>query len=230
MKFFAPFAVLLTITGSADAFAPSINAHQSSTALFSTLPPSSEWKGYYTNYDDSKVVKTDADVGFDPLGFSDTKAGLFFMREAEIKHCRLAMLAAASWPIAELFDKPLANLLGQPVIVDATDRNPSLLNGGLEKISPIYWAAILVAAAAVDLTQINMANTDPTYTPGNLGWDPLGLYPKDEAGKKSMLAKELRNGRLAMIAITAFAAQEYVTQSGIVDQTPIFFKPFAGLL
>jgi len=110
------------------------------------------------------------------------------------------------------------------------DRNPSVLNGGLDQVSPLYWATILVAAGAIDLIQINKANTDPTYTPGDLGFDPLGLYPKDTAGRKKMMAKELRNGRLAMIAIAAFAAQEYVTGSGVVDQTPMFFQPLGGLL
>jgi len=100
------------------------------------------------------------------------------------------------------------------------DRNPSVLNGGLDRVNPLFWVAILVAAGAIDLIQINKANHDPDYTPGDLGFDPLGLFPKDEAGRKTMLAKELRNGRLAMIAIAAFAAQEYVAGSGVVDQVP----------
>ena len=45
------------------------------------------------------------DAGFDPLGFGKDKEGLTFMREAEIKHSRLAMLAVVGWPIAELMDK-----------------------------------------------------------------------------------------------------------------------------
>jgi len=138
-------------------------------------------------------------------------------------------LAAAGWPLAELFDRPLANLIGQQPVVDAVDRSPSVLNGGLDKINPVYWAGILAAATFIDLYQINKANTDPDYTPGDLGFDPLGLYPKDKAGQKLMLAKELRNGRLAMIAITAFAAQEFVTKSGVIDETPFFFKFLGGL-
>ena len=73
-----------------------------------------------------------ADGGFDPLGFcvnglpagmpgtfsaaqpsdSDLKANLMWMREAEIKHSRLAMLAAAGWPLAELWHGGLAGALG----------------------------------------------------------------------------------------------------------------------
>ena len=75
----------------------------------------------------------------------------------------------------------------------------------------------MLAAGAIDLIQINKSNYDPDYVVGDLGFDPLNLYPKDEAGRKNMMAKELRNGRLAMIAISAFAAQEYVSGSGIVE-------------
>ena len=45
------------------------------------------------------------DVGFDPLGFAKNKEDLLNYREAEIKHARLAMLAAAGWPLSELFGK-----------------------------------------------------------------------------------------------------------------------------
>jgi Chlorophyll A-B binding protein len=132
-----------------------------------------------------------------------------------LHRCIYYRLAAAHWPIAELFDRPLATFLGQPAVVDATDRSPSVLNGGLDKVSPVFWVTILLAASAVDLYQINKANYDSEYTSGNLGFDPLGLYPKDKEGQLKMMAKELRNGRLAMIAISAFAAQEWVSSSGV---------------
>eukprot|EP00977_Amphora_coffeiformis_P014092 scaffold3849_cov179-Amphora_coffeaeformis.AAC.30 len=182
----------------------------------------------------------------------------FFMRESEVKHARLASksnqtstlplhrddalthsslnlftqcwYAAAGWPVAELLDRPLAKVFGMQPVVDEAGRSPSILNGGLDKINPVFWVSILGAAFVIDMIQINKANADdPEYFPGNLGWDPLGMYPKDEAGQKAMQAKEIRNGRLAMIAITAFAAQEFVTSLGVVEETPAFFKPFFGM-
>ena len=39
-------------------------------------------------------------------------------REAEIKHARLAMLAAAGWPLAELWHGPLAKITGSPYALD----------------------------------------------------------------------------------------------------------------
>jgi len=88
MKFSA--AIALSVIASASAFAPSKRASSTSALQMSDMPKQTEWKGYYTNYDDNQVVKTSADVGFDPLGLADLY-GTFFMREAEIKHCRLAM-------------------------------------------------------------------------------------------------------------------------------------------
>jgi hypothetical protein len=169
------------------------------------------------------------DVGFDPVGFAKSKADLMSYREAEIKHGRLAMLAAAGWPLSELFDKKLAGLIDMAPLVDAQDRAPSLLNGGLGKVSPVYWIAVLLFAGAVDVYGIKKSK-QPGYTPGDLGFDPLGLYSKDVAGQEAMQLKELKNGRLGMIAVTAFAFQEFVTKLGVVDETPAFFKPIGSVL
>jgi hypothetical protein len=169
------------------------------------------------------------DVGFDPLGFAKDEYELRNYREAEIKHARLAMLAAAGWPLSELFDKQIANALHLEPALNSADRVPSVLNGGLDKISPIYWLAVVAMAGAIDVFGIQQQGK-PGYVAGNLGFDPLGLMPKDEEGKKWMQTAELKNGRLAMIAITAFAVQEAVTKMGVVNETPIFFKPLLTAL
>ena len=79
------------------------------------------------------------------------------------------------------------------------------------------------------------------YQPGDLGFDPLrlhtfrasfGLDPITEAisreeklrrAKLDMELCEIKNGRLAMLAITAYAAQEFVSGIPVVQQTPFFF-------
>ena len=70
------------------------------------------------------------DVGFDPLGFSNSKEALYRMREAEIKHSRLAMLAAAGWPLSELWHNGLAKAVGMDSLLMSENRAPSVLNGG----------------------------------------------------------------------------------------------------
>ena len=85
-----------------------------------------------------------------------------------------------------------------------------------------------------------------SYTPGDLGFDPLGLYdvlaaqvpPMIELrmkadpqvridwvnfNRKQMEAQEIYHGRAAMIGITGFAVQEFIWGTPVVAQTPLFF-------
>merc|ERR1711953_1291920 len=155
-------------------------------------------------------------------------------REAEIKHARLAMLAAAGWPLSEVWDKKIASLLGWAPILDGSDRVPSLLNGGLGKVSPLYWVGCIAVAGAVDVYGIarkNAGGGNQDYIPGDLGFNFFGLYPKnDENGQKRMQLAEIKNGRLAMIAIFAFAIQEAVTKVAVINETPLFFYPLGETL
>jgi len=166
------------------------------------------------------------DVGFDPLGFAKSREDLLNYREAEIKHARLAMLASAGWALSEVFDKKIAIALHLTPLIDSTNRVPSVLNGGLDKVNPFYWLACFAAGAAVEFYGINKSKSnDASYLPGNLGFDPLSLYPKDEEGQRRMQLAEIKNGRLAMIAIFGFAIQEFVLKVGVVNETPFFFFP-----
>ena len=48
------------------------------------------------------------------------------------------------------------------------------------------------------------------YYPGNLGFDPLGLRPSNPKEFEDIQARELSNGRLAMLAAIGMMAQELV--------------------
>ena len=48
--------------------------------------------------------------------------------------------------------------------------------------------------------------------------------------RKMMDTAEINNGRLAMLAITGYAFQEFLWGTPVVDQTPIFFTFFGDLL
>jgi light-harvesting complex I chlorophyll a/b binding protein 1 len=63
------------------------------------------------------------------------------------------------------------------------------------------------------------------YEMGNLGFDPLGLAPKDDPEAwKTIQTKELNNGRLAMIAIAAFTAEELVSKQEIFEHLALRFE------
>jgi hypothetical protein len=61
-------------------------------------------------------------------------------------------------------------------------------------------------------------------------FDPLGLAPKDDpAAWKEIQTKELNNGRLAMIAIAAFTAEELVSKQEIFEHLALRFEKEAIL-
>lgn len=128
-----------------------------------------------------------------------------------------------------MLDRKIADFFGLDSLLDAYDRAPSLLNGGLERVSPVWWGTCLGLCAAIDLDAIVKSRSgDPNYFPGKLDWDPLNLYPSDGEGRARMELAEIKHGRLAMIAVAAFALQEYVTKLGVIDETPFFFFPLSA--
>lgn len=50
--------------------------------------------------------------------------------------------------------------------------------------------------------------------PGDFSFDPLGLYPVDAEKQKAMQLAELKNGRLAMIAIGGMVTGAAITGNG----------------
>eukprot|EP00607_Mallomonas_marina_P003914 CAMPEP_0182436546 /NCGR_PEP_ID=MMETSP1167-20130531/82169_1 /TAXON_ID=2988 /ORGANISM="Mallomonas Sp, Strain CCMP3275" /LENGTH=249 /DNA_ID=CAMNT_0024628837 /DNA_START=81 /DNA_END=830 /DNA_ORIENTATION=- len=169
------------------------------------------------------------DVGFDPLGLAKSTKTLYWMREAEIKHARLAMLAAVGWPLSELWHKEIASVFSLPSILADGGRAPSLLNGGLS--SPFASGMLIMSiiiAGYLESSAMNSGNVfwdsekPKDYIPGDFGFDPLNLHGL-KGNKKIMQENEIKNGRLAMIAITAFAMQEAATGLPVVEQTPYLF-------
>merc|ERR1719484_531334 len=91
-------ALLLTL---APAGAILMSAPRKSEALPWLDAPTEPWYGEMAG-----------DCGFDPLGLAASPALLTYYREAELKHARLAMLAAIGWPASELWDDGLSGLVG----------------------------------------------------------------------------------------------------------------------
>jgi Chlorophyll A-B binding protein len=162
------------------------------------------------------------DRGFDPLNLSNDESALTWYRDAEMKHSRLAMLAAVGWPIAELYHKAIATNFDLPSILNVQDKVPSVLNGGLDATNPLFWVAAISAAAAIEF--IGTKQLDKGAEPGDFGFDPLGLLKnKSEEDKFFWKEAEIFNGRLAQLAILSYVLIEAVSGTGIVNQTPSLF-------
>jgi len=162
-----------------------------------------------------------------PFGFGgDDMESLIDRREAEIKHSRLAMLAVVGWPLAELWDKKIASFLEVDDSLTSTGASPSLLNGGLEKIPVEYWLIVVSIAGIFEIdSQATKEEKGKNYIPGDCGFDPLKLFPEDKKDQFDMQTKEIKHGRIAMMAILGFVVQEALYRTPVVAETPIFFKP-----
>jgi hypothetical protein len=96
------------------------------------------------------------------LSAEDQEAKLVWMRNSEIKHGRLAMLAAAGWPLSEFASggslKELTN-----------GRAPSLFNGHLLDHTPFLFVVFSGMAA------VEFLNKDKPISDGDYDFDPLGF-------------------------------------------------------
>jgi hypothetical protein len=195
-------AALLALCGSAAAFAPSTSSMKSSAL-----------KGSFID----ELPGALAPMGlFDPLNLSDTdEATLKRYREAEVTHGRVAMLAVVGFLVGEKVE-------GSSFLFDSQITGPAINH--LAQVPPIFFVALTLAIGAAELKRATMGFVEPDkqvftiregYTPGDIGFDPLGL--KDKFGDmQTIQTKELQNGRLAMLAIAGFVAQELVDGKGIL--------------
>lgn len=155
----------------------------------------------------------------------EARRKVMWMREAEVKHARLAMLAAAGWPLSELLDGSISKLFGLPYVLEATGgRAPSVFNGHLFEGPQGYFVLLAALATAVleANTLDNVEGLTPTeYVPGDLGFDPLELRGK----RADMHLAEIKHGRVAMLAVAGFSVQEAIWGVPVVEQTPQFFHP-----
>jgi len=138
------------------------------------------------------------DVGFDPLGFTDIQS-VHYLRQAELKHGRVAMLAVVGLMAQSLFHLPGAmHEVASPF--EAVAKNPAA------------QAQIFSFIACIELATIEK-QVNCEGEAGDLGFDPLGMTPKDAASYETMKLKELKNGRLAMFASLGILVQSILFPS-----------------
>lgn len=142
---------------------------------------------------------------FDPLKISSslTPEGIKYVREAELQHCRVAMVGILSLVTLDAFREELSvHFLSN---LDISTQTP-------------YWLGV----SAFEFTRMgagwknpftenksNYFKLDSHYQPGNV------FKLNKDAVSQNLYEAELSNGRLAMIGCLGYIAQELVTGAKI---------------
>jgi len=167
---------------------------------------------------------------FDPWGLvSDMSVQeIKRYRESEVTHGRVAMLATLGYLVGESFHPFFGGIVSGPANSHLTQ---------VQEVAPAFFTLLTIAIGASELYRaktgwktaqsLQKAIDDPNnalgavlnddYYPGDIGFDPLGLKPKDAKGFAIRQTKELNNGRLAMLGAAGMIVQEQITHETIFE-------------
>ncbi len=137
-------------------------------------------------------------VGFwDPFGLSTNKSdeAMFYYRESEVKHGRVAMAACLGWYLNAGGIHPAFN--------------SELSNDPLEaasQLAPVAWVQFVVGCGAIEYLTAKIKER-PGARPGDLLGSNYWVDEADE-GWIDFQNRELTNGRLAMLAFMGILTQD----------------------
>jgi light-harvesting complex I chlorophyll a/b binding protein 1 len=199
--------LLASLLGTAAAFAPA-PATQSTTALNAGakspavpfLPYPENLRGYVGD-----------DIGFDPLRISDYFP-MDYLREAELKHSRICMLAITGYITVDLgvvlhpYGQGLSSAAAHDVLVEKGVMGNALVFIGLFEIVSYLGVAEMLQGSGRE--------------PGDFNFGKWYLVDKSPEEIKLLKYQEIKNGRLAMMAF-----------GGVVTQSVLFDAsfPYVGL-
>lgn len=166
------------------------------------------------------------DYGFDPLGFGADPVALQWYRQAELVHGRWAMLGTAGIIVQEYLKPDIFWYeAGLP------ENLPEQFQNGDSNLAALFaWEFVLMhfveVARWLDYknfgsvnyiadgmpSPLKLSNKEMGY-PGGV-FDPFGFA---EGNLKNLQTKEIKNGRLAMVAFVGFTIQAQALGEGPIE-------------
>ncbi|KAL8145154.1 photosystem I chlorophyll a/b-binding protein 5, chloroplastic [Apium graveolens] len=167
------------------------------------------------------------DYGFDPLGLGEDPESLRWYVQAELVHARFAMAGVAGILLTDLLRVTGVSKL--PVWYEAGTTKFSFASTTTLFIIQLLLMGFVETKRLMDFNspgsqakegsffglEASLEGLEPGY-PGGPFFNPLGLAktPKDAEEWK---LKEIKNGRLAMVAMLGFIVQASVTHAGPIN-------------
>jgi len=232
------------LAGSAAAFTTNAG-NQASTSL--KAMPERKWDSMVDKNERSKAIpflprpanldgSMVGDVGFDPFYLSSIPKDfsgfiqppsweqkslptLYWMREAELKHGRVCMLAWFGWLATDgAFGMPIRF----PGEIYSVESIPTAYEAHNVLVGQGSMGFLLLAVGFIEFCTgavlVEVAKGENDRAAGDFGLDPLNfLKGKSQEEKDIMATKELLNGRLAMLAFAGVS-----TQAALSDATHAF--------
>eukprot|EP00568_Trieres_chinensis_P005805 CAMPEP_0183292532 /NCGR_PEP_ID=MMETSP0160_2-20130417/1551_1 /TAXON_ID=2839 ORGANISM="Odontella Sinensis, Strain Grunow 1884" /NCGR_SAMPLE_ID=MMETSP0160_2 /ASSEMBLY_ACC=CAM_ASM_000250 /LENGTH=202 /DNA_ID=CAMNT_0025453495 /DNA_START=63 /DNA_END=671 /DNA_ORIENTATION=+ len=196
-------ALLSSLFGAAAAFAPA-PASKATTALNVEKSPSIPFLPYPEN-----LKGYTGDVGFDPLRISDYFP-MDYLREAELKHGRMCMLAWTGFVAVDLGARVQPLPAEWEGLTAATAHDKLVEYGSMGNI--LVWIGMLEMVGWLAIASMLQGSG---RAPGDFGFGAQYLEGKTEEQIEKLKLQEIKNGRLAMFAF-----------SGVVTQSVLFEKGF----
>jgi len=159
------------------------------------------------------------DFGFDPLGLGKDTAALKWYQQAELMHARWAMVASAGILVQSIVRPDVS-------FMDAS----KTLDGGYASFGTLLVIQILLMGWVECRRWSDIRNPGQTANPagnffglegalagkGDTGYpggmfDPAGFSKGSAAALQELKVKELKNGRLAMLAYAGFTCAQVAT-------------------
>ncbi|KAL3763808.1 hypothetical protein ACHAW5_002312 [Stephanodiscus triporus] len=143
-------------------------------------------------------------------------------KEAEIRHGRLAMLAAVIWPLQEILDRIF--------IPDSFGSTTIIYGGPTLPFLPLIMTFAMLNLGYLDIysSEIKENESGDAFLPGECFWDPLSILGgAPDTMTRNMQEREILNGRAAMIAVAAYVFEEAMTHTPIVGlpTNALLFEP-----